>query len=224
LTLATRKHARLEDPGAELLDRVSLHWNRYGKIVLGVVIGLLVVGGGVFFAMRSRAATESQAAGRLAEANIMFWSGYYQQSLDRAKQVAQQYPNAPSGLEAHRLAGDNSYWLGDFKNAAAEYRRYLDKAKPGLLADAARRSLAYSLESSGQYKEAADTYESLVGKFERESSAEMLYAAARCYRLLNQPAEAIKRLKRLTEEFGETQMSNRARIAQAELGAQSTTR
>ncbi len=106
----------------------------------------------------------------------------------------------------------------------AEYRRYLDKVKTGLLADAARRSLAYSLESAGQFKEAADTYESLVGKFDRESSAEMLYASARCHRLLNQPAEAIKRLQRLVDEFGETQMANRARIAQGELGAQSSTR
>ena len=224
MTLATRKHARLEDPGAELLDRMLLHWNRYGKIVLGVVVGLAVVGGGVFLALRSRAQTETQAAGRLAEANIMFWSGYYQQSLDRSKQVSQQYPNAPSGIEAHRLAGDNDYWLGDFKGAVAEYRRYLDKVKTGLLADAARRSLAYSLESAGQFKEAADTYESLVGKFDRESSAEMLYASARCHRLLNQPAEAIKRLQRLVDEFGETQMANRARIAQGELGAQSSTR
>ncbi len=220
MTLATRKHVRLEDPGAELLDRVSRWSERYGKIVLGALAVVVVVGGGAFLAMRSRANTDTQAANRLAEANVMFWNGYYQQSLDRAKQVAQTYPDTPSGNQAHRIAGDDAYWLGDFKTAVAEYRRYLDKAKPGLLTDAARRSLAYALESSGEYREAATLYESLVGRFERESSAEMLYAAARCYRMLHQPAEAVKRLERLTDEFGDTSIANRARIAVAELSAQ----
>lgn len=203
-----------------MVDRIIGAWTRYGRVAL-IVVGVVVAAAAVtFLVLRSRAATEEEAAGKLAEGNVMFWSGYYQQSLDRAKQVAQQYPGTPSGIEAHRLAGDNAFWLGDFKTAVAEYRRYLDKAKPGLLADAARRSLAYSLESSGQYKQAADTYESLVGKFERESSAEFLYAAARCYRQLHQPAEAQKRLQRLADEFGETSVANRARIAEAELSAQ----
>jgi tetratricopeptide (TPR) repeat protein len=221
LTLATRKSARLADPGAELLDRLGGLWEQFGRIALGVA-GVVVVAGGVtFLYLRSQANTEEQAAGKLAEANVMFWSGYYQQSLDRSRQVAQQFPNAPSGIEAHRLAGDDAYWLGDFKTASAEYRRYLDRVKTGLLADAARRSLANALESDGQYKQAADGYELLVGKFDRESSAEFLYGAARCYRRLNQPAEALRRLQRLVDEFGETAVANRARIAQAELSAQS---
>lgn len=220
MSLATRKHTRLEDPGAELLDRVARLSERYGKFALGALAVAVVVGGGAILTMRSRASTDNQAASRLAEANLMFWNGYYQQSLERAKQVAQTYPDTPSGTEAHRLAGDDAYWMGDFKTAVAEYRRYLDKAKPGLLADAVRRSLAYSLESSGQYRDAAPIYESLVGKFERESSAEMLYASARCYRLMHQPAEAIKRLQRLSDEFGDTSLANRARVAVAELSVQ----
>ena len=219
MSLATRKHTRLEDPGAELLDRVSQLSERYGKIALGVLAAAIVVGGGAFLAMRSRANTDDQAASRLAEANLMFWNGYYQQSLERAKQVAQTYPDTPSGNEAHRIAGDDAYWLGDFKTSVAEYRRYLDKAKPGLLTEAAQRSLAYALESSGQYREAAPLYESVVGKFDRESSAEMLYASARCYRLMQQPAEALKRLQRLIDEYGDTSIANRARIAVGELSA-----
>jgi lipopolysaccharide biosynthesis regulator YciM len=86
-----------------------------------------------------------------------------------------------------------------------------------VLADAARRSLAYALESDRQYAEAATLYESLVGKIDRESSAEFLAAAARCHRALNQPAEAAKRLQRLVDEFGETSAVNLARIHLAEL-------
>jgi tetratricopeptide (TPR) repeat protein len=122
-------------------------------------------------------------------------------------------------VDALRLAGDSQFWLGRFREAAGDYRHYLERNKSGLIADAVRRSLAYCLESDRQYKEAAALYEGLVGRFERESSAEFLYAAARCYRQLRQPAEADQRLKRLLDEFGETSYANRARILRAELAA-----
>jgi hypothetical protein len=214
-----RESARLEDPGAKLLDSISSRWTRYGRTVL---IGLGVcaaIATGVFFTLRSRAADEEQAAGRLAEANLFFWQGAYDRSLPLARQVAEQWPSSPSGIDARRLAGDDLFWLGKFKESAAEYRLYLAKKKSGLIADAVRRSLAYALESDLQLKEAAPVYEGLVGAFDRESSAEFLFAAARCYRQLNQPKEAEQVLKRLLDEYGETSYGNRARVLRAELAA-----
>src|SRR5204862_7115448 len=154
-----------------------------------------------FLTLRARAASEDEAAGKLAEANALYWQGEYSRSLELSRQIAQQYPSTPSGVDAHRLAGDNAYWDGDARTAVTEYRAYLAHAKKGLLTDAARRSLAYALESSKQYAEAASTYESLVGVFDRESSAEFLAAAARCYRALGRPADAVKSLQRLMAEF-----------------------
>lgn len=185
-------------------------------IGLGVIAVIAV---GAFLTLRARAADEEQAAGKLAEANLYFWQGAYDRSLPIARQVAEQWPNSPSGIDAHRLAGDNQFWLGKFKESAAEYRLYLAQQKSGLTADAVRRSFAYALESDLQFKEAAPVYEGLVGKFDRESSAEFLYAAARCYRQLNQPKEADLALKRLADEFGETSNANRARMLRVELAA-----
>ena len=214
-----RESARLEDPGAQLLDSITSRWERYGRVVLiglGVVV---VIALGAFFTLRARAVAEEQAAGKLAEANVYFWQGAYDRSLPLARQVAEQWPNSPSGVDAHRLAGDNQFWLGKFKESVAEYRLYLAKQRSGLITDAVRRSLAYALESDQQFKEAASVYEGLVGKFDRESSSEFLYAAARCYRELNQPKEADVVLKRLLDEFGETSNANRARVLRAELAA-----
>jgi tetratricopeptide (TPR) repeat protein len=213
------KKSRLEDPGAKLLDSLASSWNQYGRavlIALGVVAAVAV---GIVLTLRSRAAAEEQAAGRLAEASIFFWQGDYPRSLQMARQVAEQWPGAPSGIDAHRLAGDDQYWMGNFKEATAEYRRYLDHRKTGILADAVRRSLASSLESEHQFKEAAATYESLVGVFDRATSAEFLLAAARCYAQLHQPREAEQRIQRLLDEYGETPSANRGRIMRAELAA-----
>jgi hypothetical protein len=181
------------------------------------VIALIVIG--AVFTLRARAADEEQAAGKLAEANLYFWQGAYDRSLPLARQVAEQWPNSPSGIDAHRLAGDDQFWLGKFKESAAEYRLYLARKKSGLVADAVRRSFAYALESDLQFKDAAPAYQGLVGKFDRESSAEFLYAAARCYRQLNQPKDAESVLKRLLDEYGETSYGNRARILRKELAA-----
>lgn len=196
---------------------VAHFWERYGRVALGVLAGLAVVAALAFFYMRSRAAEEEVAAGKLAEASLLYWQGDYQRSLQLSRETAERHGSTPSGLDAHRQAGDAAYWGGDFKTSVAEYRRYLAKNPNGLLADAARRSLAYALESDKQFPEAAREYEALVGRFERGSSAEFLMAAARCYRGANQPDQALARLQRAVDEFGETEAANQARVELAEL-------
>jgi tetratricopeptide (TPR) repeat protein len=173
--------------------------------------------------MRARAAAEEQASGRLAEATIFYWQGDYPRALQLSKQIYEQYGSTPSGNDAHRLAGDAAFWSGDFKAAITEYRRYLERDSRGLLADAARRSLAYALESDRQYEE-AEAYEALVGKFDRTSSAEFLMGAARAYRDGKKPQLAIERLQRLVDEFGETSYTGTALIELAELKAAATPR
>ena len=212
------QQASLDSEGAEVIDRVVSWWDHYQRAILGAVLGVLVLGGGGFLYYRSRNAQEDQASGKLAEASVLFWQGDYARSMEQAKQIYTQYESTPSGLDAHRLAGDDAFWSGDFKTAVAEYRRYLAKAS-GVLAEAARRSLAYALESDGQSLEAAKTYEALVGKFDRVSSAEFLIAAARCYRRAGQPAEAIRRLERVDQEFGDTSYAQPARVELGELRA-----
>lgn len=220
MPLHTQQHStRLEQPGAELMVPLAHFWDRYGKIVLGVLAGIAVVGVVGFLSLRSRRAAEEAAAGKLAEASLYYWQGDYQRSLTVARETAEQYGSTPSGRDAHRQAADAAYWGGDFKSAVADYRRYLAGKPAGLLADAARRSLAYALESNGQYLEAVQEYETLVGRFDRASSAEFLVAAARCLQAANQTPAAIIRLQRVTDEFGETEYANQARITLAELGA-----
>ena len=218
MALETQQARRLDD-GAELIDRVSTWWQDYQRILL-IALGVIaaVVGGGYLY-LRSQKTQEDQAAGQLAEASVVFWQGDYNRSLQVAKQAYTQYPSTPSGIDAHGVAGDAAFWLGDFRNAVAEYRRYLDKVKSGELSDAARRSLAYSLESNGQTADAAKEYDTLVGRFDRTTSSELLTAAARCYRRLNQPAEAIKRYERVIREFGDTYYAQIARIELGELKA-----
>ena len=224
MALHTQHSTRLEQPGAELMVPVANFWHRYGKIVLGVLAVLVVAGAVGFFSMRSRRQTEEAAAGKLAEASLFYWNGDHQRALTLARETAEQYGSSPSGKDAHRVAADAAYWAGDFKTAVAEYRRYLAAKPAGLLADAARRSLAYSLESDRQYLEAVKEYDALVGKLDRVSSAEFLVAAARSLQAVNQTPAAVQRLERVIAEFGETEYASQAHIALAEIrGVQAIT-
>jgi tetratricopeptide (TPR) repeat protein len=219
LTLGARRDVQIEDPGGELLDRATNIWERFGRIAL-IGLGVIVVAGVIgFLTMRARARTEEEAAGKLAQANSLDGQGEYAQSLELARQVATQHGSSASGKDAHRLVGDNAYWTGDYKTAITEYKAYLKHHKKGLLADAARRSLAYALESDRQFAEAATTYESLIGVFDPESSAEFLADAARCYRELGQRDKAVQTLERLIDEFGASTYATMARIQLAELRA-----
>ena len=85
------------------------------------------------------------------------------------------------------------------------------------MSDASRRSYANVLEIDGQLQAAAEQFDGLVGKFDRESSGEFLMAAARCHRALRQPDESARRLQRVLDEYGETSHASIARIRLGEL-------
>ena len=150
---------------------------------------------------------------------MAFWQGDYDHAKSTADEVAKTYGSTPSGVDAHRVSGDAAYWRGNFKGAVTEYKAYLSRKSSGTVAQSVRRSLAYALDSDKQYAEAEKLYDGLVGVFDRETSSEMLAAAARCLLETNDKAGAIQRYKRIANEFGETSAAQPAHVKLAELGA-----
>ena len=211
MSLETRKNA-IEDPGAELLDKATGLWEQYGRTALYVVVGVLVLGIAGYYWKAGQDRRENSAAEKLAQANELFWRADYDRSRQVAQEISKQYAGTPSGTDALRIAGDDAYWRGNWKEAIADYKAYLKANNSGLVASTVKRSLAYSLESDGQFAEAAPIYASLVGVFERESSGEMLFAAARCQLALNKPDEAKKLLQRILDEFPDSSFQLQARI------------
>ena len=211
MSLESRKNT-LDDPGAELLDRATTLWDRYGRIVLGVVVGLAVIGVSAYYVMAGGARKENSASERLAEASDLFWRADYDRSRTIAQDIVKQYGDTPSGLDALRIAGDDAYWRGNWKDAVADYEAYLKKKGSGLLANTVRRSLAYAQESLGQYAAAAGNFDQLVGQIDRETSGEMLFAAGRCLVADKKPEEAKKRYQRIIDEFPDSSFQIQARI------------
>lgn len=217
MSLESRRNTALEDPGAEMVDRMTSLWERYGRIVLVAVGAVIAIAAVWIFSVRYAEQQNNAASKSLVEADFMFRRGDLEQAKTTAQQVAKQFGSTPSGIDAHRVAGDASFWAGNFKDAATEYKAYLAKKGSGLVADCVRRSLAYALDNDKQYAEAAKAYDQVSGAFDRESNAEMLAAAARCFNASGNKAEAVKRLQKISDEFGDTSFANPARIRLAQL-------
>lgn len=214
-----RKGLAPEDSGALVVETVTSFWDRFGRVVLGVVVAVIALGAIAYFTMQANERKNNAAAEKLAEANALFWNGDYDRSQTVAADVVKLYGDTPNGNDARRVAGDAFYWKGKWKEAIEQYKAYLGKQGTGIVAQSVRRSLAYAYESDKQYAEAGKLYDGLVGVFERESSGEMLAASARCLEAANNKPEAAKRLQRLLDEFGDTSYANRARVKLAELQA-----
>lgn len=218
----SQEHGRskaLQDPGAEMVDRLTSLWNRYGRIALGVIGAAVVVGGVAYYTIQQNRTQDNAASRKLAEADYLFWQGDYDRAKSTAQEVGKTWGGTPSGIDSHRIAGDAMYWRGDFKDAVTEYRAYLSHRGSGIAAMAVKRSLAYALDSDKKFAEAASTYDQVVGSFDHETSAEMLAASARCLLAASDKAGAIKRYQRIVAEFGETSYAMQARVSLGQLGA-----
>lgn len=219
MSLETQK-SHIEDPGADLLDRAQGLWNRYGQPLL---IALLVVAAGAigaYYWMNGQARQENAASEKLAQANDLFWRADYDRSRTLAQEVSKAYPNTPSGIDALRIAGDDAYWRGNWKDAITDYEAYLKKNSSGIIANGVRRSLAYAQESTGQFEAAAGNFDKLIGVFDRESSGELLFSSARCLVAAKKPDDAKTRLQRILDEFPDSGYQLQARM---ELGRLSPT-
>ena len=217
MSLESRRNAALDDPGADLLDRAQKLWDDYGRIILGVAVGIVVVGIAAYYVISGGRTRENAASEKLAEANSLFWRADYDRSRQVAQDVAKNFPGTPSGTDAFRISGDDAYWRGKWKDAMADYNAYLAKNHSGLIADGVRRSLAYAEESAGQIADASALYDKLVGVFDRNSSGEMLFASARCQLALGHKDEAKARYQRIIDEFPDSGFQLPARIALGKL-------
>jgi len=138
--------SRLEDSGAELLDRLSGFWSAYGRIALrrGAVVATGLV---VFFTSRSRATAEDQARAGWGEASLYYFQATWSRSRDRAPVPADQFGITESGLDGPSVMGDASFWSNDFKTAVARVPALPGAGAPGTAGGCATRSLAYALEN-----------------------------------------------------------------------------
>ena len=142
LSLETQKSPRPGVRGGGTGRGRKSGWASYAKIVLGVLGAIVARRRVPLFNNRSRSVQRGHCRREARRGQRPLLAGRLR-ALAGARQAGatRSTPRTPSGIDAHRLAGDAPFWNGDFKNAVAEYRNYLERTKKGVLADAGASQL-----------------------------------------------------------------------------------
>ena len=145
-------------------------------VVVGIVILVLVVGGLIFWNLRSTAADSALGAALdtynapLAQPGLPAGKGIYSTAAERSKaankqfsDVAEQYGWLPQGTKAHYFAGITDEELG--QNASAETElKIATGAWDRNVANLAKLALAGLYRQTSRDSQAIDVYNGLVAK------------------------------------------------------------
>jgi TolA-binding protein len=186
-----------EDPLVTAAFRAREFWDAHGqKVLVGVGALVLVVVLG-YLILRARDQAERRAAGDLFRADLSVQQGDYPTAVQLLSQIVDSAPGTRAARHAMVLLGDSYAAQRKSRDAVSWYRKALDRAgKDPVLALAARRGLAASLEDSGQFAEAATAYEQVArtAPSDTEKGGAMI-AQARCLLAAGQRAKAVEVLR-----------------------------
>jgi predicted negative regulator of RcsB-dependent stress response len=145
-------------------------------VIIGVVVLALVVGGGIFWNMRSTAAETALGAALdtygapLATPGAPAAAGTYASAGDRAKaanqqflDVARQFGWLPEGAKAHYFAGVTYQELGQTASAESELKTAAGSWDSSL-SSLAKLALAGLYHQTGRDPQAIDLYNQLAAK------------------------------------------------------------
>lgn len=180
----TRREIK-EDPLVTRYLQARKILQQYAKqIQYGVAIIILVILG-LALMSRNQKRNEASAAGRLAMAELYYYSQNYDQAIQNLGQVADSYAGSKSAGIAVYFIANSYYTQDDYDNAEIYYKTYLNEYSDiPLFTESARAGVAACLENREQYAEAAVLYEQACK--DNPHSFEVpfhLEDAARCYLL-----------------------------------------
>lgn len=171
------KNDKLQQATAGSLDWMTEHRSNVVRwVVIGAIVLVVVVGGLVFWNVRSSAAEKALGAALdtysspLAQPGAPAQQGTYATAADRAKaankqfvDVANQYGMTSEGGKAHYFAGVTYQELGQTASAETELKKAAD-AWDHNLSNLAKIALAGLYHQTGRDAQAIDLYNEIVAK------------------------------------------------------------
>lgn len=153
------KRQMKEDPLVTAAFRATEVWERFGRTILIVAGGILLLGLLVFFVLRTRAQAEQRAMGDLFRASVALNQGDAASATPMLRDIVDNSPGTDAARSAMLMLGDATMAQRNPKEAATWYQKYVDKAGGDReRALAGFLGLGAALEDAGQFAPAADAY------------------------------------------------------------------
>jgi TolA-binding protein len=147
------RHDEVQDAVDRGLSWIKDNRQKAAAIAGGAALVLVVAG---IFVYQIRA-NRASAWERLSVAQTYAYTGKPDNALEHLKQLTDEQPGSAAAAFATVFAGDLMFQRGKYKEAAAEYAKAAERAKPQSLQPVALSDLTIAHESAGDYPLAAAT-------------------------------------------------------------------
>jgi len=167
---------------------VQAFFLKYGKIVGGVVAGIVIIGVALYFYEAGKTEDNLQASRMLAKVQTLYQQGQYKlaisgdpsRGIPGLEDIAVKYDNTPTGQQAMLYLGDCYLYTEQYDKAISTF----DNASPSsdLMKAAVAAGIATAQYDKGDYAKAAEFYEDAATTYQNDLlSADRFLHAAEAY-------------------------------------------
>ena len=169
-------------------DNIQNTFEEHGKIIWGVLIGVVVLAGGWYFYQQGQEDENIEANRQLAAVSQVYQSGQYKMAiagdpsrgLPGLEEIAYNYESTPAGQHAMLYLGNCYLYTQDYDKAIETF----ENASPGdpLLNAAKYAGLGAAYFNKENFEMAAETFEKAAKAYENDMvTAQRYLQAAKAY-------------------------------------------
>lgn len=186
------------------------------NITTGLVIALVVVAGGFFYA-KNRAADNERALTDLARVYQLYDNGQYQIAIDGVpernipglKSIVENYGGTDGGNLARFYLANAYFQTGKYDEALEEFDDFSTSEQ--MLEVSRLAGIAACHEAKGEYRDAATSFEKAATSYTKDvNAAENLNHAAANYALAGDKEKALELYKKLKKNYPTTSAAREA--------------
>ncbi len=194
-------------------------FNANSKIVFGAMVGVIAIVALLYLYNWSKKNAEMNASLELTKAREELKNSQPEKAIDILRSMVNNYSGTNSaGRGVYHLA-NIMYSQGNYDEAFHNYKEYIsDYDGDPILASSSYSGMGACMEQQEEFLKAADYYKKGAQKYSKNYEApQQLMAAARCYKLANNRAEAGKMYQNVIDKYPDSAQKKDAELYLSEL-------
>ena len=202
----------------------ALQWAQQNQRTVTTAIAIVVVvAGGVWFAISARARKEAFATSALRDAQIAIQAGNAPLAASDLSRLVATYQGTAAASEGAIVLGQLRLSRGEADSAISELRSFTQSGPKPSFGAAAYNLLGEALEQKGRAAEAGEAYAKAAATWPYDYlKAQSLVDAGRAFRAAGDTARAAQSYQQVVRDYGKSPAAVEAHLRLGELRAPDT--